>query len=303
MAAAPDTAPHHAVLRLVALGHTNPEISGTLRLSAQHWVKRLCHHYQAINRPHLVRRAHEQQDLTPDPDAAPPAGITSSDVALLRLISQGRTDGEIAGILDATEDHTRADVRRLLARWHARSRAHAVHLAYQTSVLPHGLTTPPTPPPAEPDATNPDTIGAALGCVLRALRDERGWTRKQLAAALRARGVEVSLAALTSYEQHSRQITVRRLIEVCDALGTPAHTVLQRAHTLQHPPAASDRIRLDLIALAAPGRPVPHELRAWARARLDQLPLAGDTVVEADPAVLPYLARLCQVDVADLARL
>ncbi|MEV6719210.1 response regulator transcription factor [Lentzea sp. NPDC051208] len=65
------------------------------------------------------------------------AGLSTQDAELLRLISRGRTNAEIAGQLNLTAATVKTYVSRLLTRINARDRRHAVVLAYE-----HGLIRP-----------------------------------------------------------------------------------------------------------------------------------------------------------------
>ena len=66
-------------------------------------------------------------------NAAPRAAqrITARELDVLELIADGYSTARIAQALWITEDTVRTHVRRMLARLDARTRAHAVAIAYR----------------------------------------------------------------------------------------------------------------------------------------------------------------------------
>jgi len=69
---------------------------------------------------------------TPTPTAAQPRPkLTPREREVLALIACGYTTSEIANALWITEDTVRTHVKRLLARLPARTRAHAVAIAFR----------------------------------------------------------------------------------------------------------------------------------------------------------------------------
>jgi DNA-binding NarL/FixJ family response regulator len=60
--------------------------------------------------------------------------LSDQDVQLLRLIARARTNTEIAHELDLTPSTVKTYVSRLFTKIHARDRAHAVVLAYESGV-------------------------------------------------------------------------------------------------------------------------------------------------------------------------
>ena len=61
--------------------------------------------------------------------------ITHRELEVLRLVASGRSTGEIARALWVTDETVRTHVRRLLRKLDARTRAHAVSIAYRRGLL------------------------------------------------------------------------------------------------------------------------------------------------------------------------
>jgi DNA-binding CsgD family transcriptional regulator len=65
-----------------------------------------------------------------------PRQVTHRELEVLGLIADGHSTGEIAKKLWITPETVRTHVRRLLDRLDARTRAHAVSIAYREGLLP-----------------------------------------------------------------------------------------------------------------------------------------------------------------------
>jgi DNA-binding CsgD family transcriptional regulator len=78
----------------------------------------------------LFRAARERRD-TASSNAKPPRRITPRELEVLALVAEGYSTREIARMLWITEETVRTHVRRLLDRLGARTRAHAVSIAYR----------------------------------------------------------------------------------------------------------------------------------------------------------------------------
>lgn len=138
-----------------------------------------------------------------------------------------------------------------------------------------------------------------LGDELRSLRRQRGWTRKELNRRLQS---DISLQTLATYELGTRQCSVLRLVEICAALGVPAHEVLARVHERMFGDTPAGHLTLDLVAIVADERPELLPLRRWARGRLQQLPIGHAPEVHLDLPALEYMAQLCRLSTVDLIR-
>jgi DNA-binding CsgD family transcriptional regulator len=57
--------------------------------------------------------------------------LTARELDVLELVAAGYSTAEIAGVLWITEDTVRTHVKRTLARLGARTRAHAVAIAFR----------------------------------------------------------------------------------------------------------------------------------------------------------------------------
>lgn len=92
----------------------------------------------AVLSPSVTRRLLDTVAATPPPRTATPlAQLSTQDSKLLRLMSRGRTNAEIADDLNLTPATVKTYVSRLLTKINARDRTHAVVLAYE-----HGLIRP-----------------------------------------------------------------------------------------------------------------------------------------------------------------
>ncbi|MET0134693.1 MAG: helix-turn-helix transcriptional regulator [Kibdelosporangium sp.] len=145
--------------------------------------------------------------------------------------------------------------------------------------------------------TTPVTaFASALGDQLRLARQQRGWSRKQLVAHL---GVDISVQTVASYELGTRQCSVARLVELCQAMGVHAHDLL--AHMHKHGSLSlTDRLVLDLTRAVQDEQPELRPLHRWARqwlahARNNQL-----HAVLLDSAALEPMAELCGMSTDDL---
>lgn len=137
----------------------------------------------------------------------------------------------------------------------------------------------------------------ALGRELQRLRLRRRWTRAQLVQRLPG---ELSAQALASYETGTRSCTVVRFVELCTALETSPHDLLERVHqhvTHEDYPAA---LRVDLHRLAVDERPELAPARRWAATEVAR---HAASARELDFPALESLASLCGLDIVDLVRM
>ncbi|MCP2164943.1 helix-turn-helix domain-containing protein [Goodfellowiella coeruleoviolacea] len=146
-----------------------------------------------------------------------------------------------------------------------------------------------------------DTVSyqRALGEELRRLRKQRGWTRKELNRRLQT---EISLQTLATYELGTRQCSVVRLVEICNALDVPAHEVLARVHDRVLGGLTNRRVRINLIRMASDGGNDLLPLRRWAADQLDRLAPGTSPEVHLDLPALRFMAELCRMPTGDLVR-
>jgi transcriptional regulator with XRE-family HTH domain len=145
------------------------------------------------------------------------------------------------------------------------------------------------------DKSVANAVARAIGEELRRARDARGWTRAQVVALLPS---GIGERTLLSYEHGTRQLSVLRLLELCDALGVTASSVLnlalQRARLLLENLA----LQVDLHALLNDQRPQEPPLAQWASNKLCRHP---DGIVELVPAAVLELADVMGCDQSELA--
>jgi DNA-binding CsgD family transcriptional regulator len=79
--------------------------------------------------PNLFRASRERRDRTSSGGRT--RRITPRELEVLGLIAEGRSTKEVARALWITEETVRTHVRRILERLDARTRAHAVSIAYR----------------------------------------------------------------------------------------------------------------------------------------------------------------------------
>ncbi|OXM44127.1 helix-turn-helix domain-containing protein [Amycolatopsis alba] len=150
-----------------------------------------------------------------------------------------------------------------------------------------------------PTSEQLDQFAHALGDTLRAARRERGWTRKQMRAAM-CTDDDLSLQTLASYELGTRRISVERLIEVCAVLKRQPDELLRRATTLAFSGHYGTRINIDLLSLAHTADPRLRPLQRWAQVRVQQSTPERVLVEELDATALSAMADIAGTTVYDL---
>ena len=136
-----------------------------------------------------------------------------------------------------------------------------------------------------------------LGEELRWARTKRGWSRRELQNQL---GSTVSMQALATYEDGTRQCSVMRLVELCSAMDVRPQDLLGRVHDRLFTDDHARHVRLDLNRVIQDQQPELLPLRRWARDRLRHLELTDSTTVRLDMPALERMAELCGVDTGEL---
>ncbi|WP_084794808.1 helix-turn-helix domain-containing protein [Actinokineospora bangkokensis] len=137
----------------------------------------------------------------------------------------------------------------------------------------------------------------ALGRELQQMRMRRRWTRAQL---VRRLPVELSAQALASYETGTRSCTVVRFVELCMALETSPHDLLERVHDQVSRDDHPASLKVDLTRLALDDRQPLAPARRWAAAEVGRQ--AGGSR-DLDLSALESLAALCGLPVVELVRM
>lgn len=136
------------------------------------------------------------------------------------------------------------------------------------------------------DETTGRVFTRALGAELRRVREARGWSRAEFVELLPSR---IGERTLMSYEHGARQLYVFRLVELCQALGTDASTVLVCARQRARLHLESLPLQIDLNALLSSSRKTGtyRPLAQWTRNTLNEHP-SGVVMIES--AVVHNLA-------------
>jgi DNA-binding NarL/FixJ family response regulator len=101
---------------------------------------------QSLLAPEITRRMIEEYVRRPAPSSGPPAAVaelTPRELEVLRLIAEGRSNGEIAALLFLSEPTVKTHVTRVFSKLGLRDRVQAVILAYECGLVRPGMTTDP----------------------------------------------------------------------------------------------------------------------------------------------------------------
>jgi DNA-binding NarL/FixJ family response regulator len=101
---------------------------------------------QSLLAPEITRRMIEEYVRRPAPSSGPPAvlaDLTARELEVLRLIAEGRSNGEIAALLFLSEPTVKTHVTRIFSKLGLRDRVQAVILAYECGLVRPGMTTGP----------------------------------------------------------------------------------------------------------------------------------------------------------------
>lgn len=90
-----------------------------------------------VTTPVPARHAIPQYELAPIPTNEWPS-LTARELDIIELIADGRDNSEIAAKLFVSVETVRTHCKRIYRKLEARSRAHAVHIAYQRGILGGG---------------------------------------------------------------------------------------------------------------------------------------------------------------------
>lgn len=145
------------------------------------------------------------------------------------------------------------------------------------------------------DPVTAEAIARAIGDELERVREERGWSRLQLVARTPS---GIGDRTLLSYENGTRNMTVLRLIELCQVLNTSVAGLMTMA--LQRARIYLEHLALlvDLPALLDDETAKFRAIHQWARNKLRR---QGSRVAEVPPSAVDELADFIGCDRQDLA--
>lgn len=138
-------------------------------------------------------------------------------------------------------------------------------------------------------------ISRAIGEELRRAREACGWSRLQFVARLPS---GIGDRTLLSYEHGTRHLTVLRFIEICQALGFAAPTLLNQALQRARIHLSNLVLRIDLRFLLNDRSDKFRPMHQWARNKLNEFP---DGAVELPPASVRELATFVGCGYEELA--
>jgi transcriptional regulator with XRE-family HTH domain len=151
--------------------------------------------------------------------------------------------------------------------------------------------------PVQPsDSAVAKAVACALGAEIQTARDALGLSRAKFVRLLPS---GIGDRTLLAYEHGLRWLTVIRLLELCDALGTSAPELLARA--LRRAALFLDNltIEVDLRKVLNNTNVKYRSLEQWARNRLNDAP---DGVAAVTPSAIRELAAFLGQPQDDLAR-
>jgi transcriptional regulator with XRE-family HTH domain len=144
------------------------------------------------------------------------------------------------------------------------------------------------------DEKTAGAIARALGEELRRTREARGWSRAQFCRRLPSK---IGDRTVLAYEHGLRQLTMLRLIELCEALEVDTSTVV--ALGLQRARLHLERLTLhvDLHRVVRDELVRFRPLRQWARNRLNECP---DGIAKVDASGVRELTAFIGCERQDL---
>jgi transcriptional regulator with XRE-family HTH domain len=146
------------------------------------------------------------------------------------------------------------------------------------------------------DEVTDEAVNKALGAELRAARDGLGLTR---AAAVQGVSSGISAQTLANYEAGIRPMTLPRLVEICEALGVSAASLvvlaLRRAGIEPDPHACV--VDLSAVLAQTVGRP---PLARWAEKHLENAP--STSIIELRGPAIREMAVLLDIPLIQLVQ-
>ncbi|WP_258907907.1 helix-turn-helix domain-containing protein [Actinokineospora sp. UTMC 2448] len=135
----------------------------------------------------------------------------------------------------------------------------------------------------------------AVGVELRLARQTRGMTLAQVAEMLPS-GIRVP--TLSGYETGTKSFHVGRLVEICDAIGVSAPSVLEAALHRAGLGLAAVGVVIDLRSVVDGASRNLGPLRQWARRKLAD---NADAVTMVEPGMIREMAGFCGLSVPTMA--
>ncbi|GAA4409991.1 helix-turn-helix domain-containing protein [Actinokineospora soli] len=135
----------------------------------------------------------------------------------------------------------------------------------------------------------------AVGVELRLARLSRGMTLAQVADKLPS-GIRVP--TLSGYETGTKGFQVGRMVEICEAIGVSAPTLLEAAIHRAGLGLAAVGVVIDLRSVVEGASRDLGPLRQWARRKLED---NADAVTMVEPAMIREMAGFCGMSVPTMA--
>jgi transcriptional regulator with XRE-family HTH domain len=132
-----------------------------------------------------------------------------------------------------------------------------------------------------------------LGDELRSARKALGWTREELRDQLiAAGGDDLCLQTLATYELGTRNIYVKRLVQIALTMNVAPQKLFDRALVRTFGDFGRTHLEVKVSALAHTRDPRLGRLRPWAEVRHRQADYDPAALVQLDPPAIQTLADL-----------
>lgn len=145
-----------------------------------------------------------------------------------------------------------------------------------------------------------DRLAKYLGDELRSARKAREWNRKELRDQLILGGGDLCVQTLASYELGTRNIQVRRLVQIALTVNAAPQELFHRAFDRTFGDSGRANVEVQLSALAHTHHPHLSRLRQWADARHRQTGYDPAARIRLDTLAVQTMAAFSEVDPTEL---